>query len=476
MMKLSARKIACGVFLLCVATAIAAPAQTFTTLHTFEGTDGGGPFFGSLVQGKEGMGWGTTSYGGADGGGTVFRMAQDGSVTTIYDLCGQAPCPDGETPDAGLVLGTDGNFYGTTSAGGTNLSGGTVFKITPSGALTTLYAFCTRANCPDGAFPFSGLLLATDGNFYGTTYEGGNANQGTVFKLTKEGVFTTLYSFCSQAGCVDGGFPQGGLVQATDGSFYGTTVAGGANLCLGAGCGTIFRITSVGEFNTLHSFDGTDGANPTGTLIQATDGNLYGTTYEPGTVFRISLNGLLTTLASVPYPLAGLIQGTDGNFYGTTAGGGNTNDCDGGCGTLFEITTGGALTTLHSFDNTDGNAPSAGLAQATNGVFYGTTFEGGSLTCNSPYGCGTIFSLDTGLGPFLTFVRAAGRIGQTGGILGQGLTGTISVSLNGTPAAFTVKSDTFLEATVPAGATTGYVTVTTPTGTLTSNVPFHVLP
>ena len=475
MTRLNAWKMACIVLLLCTVTAIAVPAQTFTTLHAFERADGGGPFLGSLVQGPEGMGWGTTSYGGAYGGGTVFRMARGGALTTIYNFCGEAPCPDGETPDAGLVLGTDGNFYGTTSGGG-SLSAGTVFKITPSGALATLYAFCAQPNCPDGAFPFAGLLLATDGNFYGTTYEGGSANQGTVFKLTRAGVFTTLYSFCSHAGCVDGGFPQGGLVQATDGSLYGTTVGGGANLCLGAGCGTIFRITSQGKFQTLHSFDGTDGANPTGTLIQATDGNLYGTTYEPGTVFRISLNGLLTTLASVPDPVAGLVQGTDGNFYGTTAGGGGSGNCESGCGTLFEITAGGTLATLHSFDNTDGDAPGAGLTQATNGIFYGTTFEGGSLTCNSPYGCGTIFSLDTGLSRFVTFVRASGKVGQTGGILGQGFTGTTNVSLNGTPASFKVVSDTFIEATVPSGATTGYVTVTTPSGTLTSNVPFHVIP
>lgn len=476
MTKHSAWKKALAIFLLCAATAIGAPAQTFTTVHTFERADGGGPLYGSLVQGADGMGWGTTSYGGAYGGGTVFRMAQDGALTTIYNFCAQSPCPDGESPDAGLALGTDGDFYGTTSAGGKS-SAGIVFKITPRGVLTALHSFCLQPNCADGAFPYVGLLQAADGSFYGTTSEGGSANQGTVFRLTREGVFTTLYSFCSQPGCADGGFPAGVLVQATDGNFYGTTQVGGANLCLGAGCGTIFRITSLGKFNTLYNFDGgTDGANPTGTLIQATDGNLYGTTYEPGTIFRISLNGLLTTLNALPYPLAGVIQGTDGNFYGTTEGGGNSNNCQGGCGTLFEVTPGGTLTTLHSFDDTDGQAPTAGLTQATNGVFYGTTFEGGSLTCNYPYGCGTIFSLDTGFGPFVAFVHAEGKVGQTGGILGQGLTGTTGVSLNGTPATFKVVSDTFIRATVPPGATTGYVAVATPSGTLTSNVPFHVIP
>lgn len=166
------------------------------------------------------------------------------------------------------------------------------------------------------------------------------------------------------------------------------------------------------------------------------------------------------------------MQGTDGLFYGTTSAGGDLacNAPYNGCGTVFSITSAGAMTTLHIFELTDGLAPTGGLLQATNGAFYGTTDQGGT------YDDGTVFSLDMGLGPFVAFVHAAGRVGKTGGILGQGFTGTTSVSLNGTPASFTVVSDTFIRATVPAGATTGYVTVTTPTGVLISNVPFYVLP
>jgi len=196
--------------------------------------------------------------------------------------------------------------------------------------------------------------------------------------------------------------------------------------------------------------------------------------------------GALTTLYSFcsqsrcadgANPVAGLVQGTDGNFYGTTIVGG-TGPCPGmltpGCGTVFRITPQGALTTVHSFEGTDGTAPAGGLMQATSGLFYGTASMGGLNDC--AFGCGTLFSIDMGLGPFVTFVQAAGKVGRTGGILGQGFTGTTSVSLNGIPASFTVVSDTFIKAAVPAGATTGYVTVNTPSGPLTSNVPFRVIP
>lgn len=207
------------------------------------------------------------------------------------------------------------------------------------------------------------------------------------------------------------------MIQATDGNFYGTTYAGGTR-----GYGTVFKITDSGEFTTLHSFiaNPNDGANPYAGLVQATDGNLYGTTYSGG-------------------------------------------NC---CGTIFSITPGGTYLTLHYFDATGDAFPQAGLAQATSGVLYGTTAGG----------YGSIFSLDMGLGPFVTFVRFAGRVGRTGPILGQGLAGTTGVSINGIQANFTVVSDTFIRATVPEGATTGFVTVTTPSGTLTSNVPFHVIP
>jgi uncharacterized repeat protein (TIGR03803 family) len=338
----------------------------------------------------------------------------------------------------------------------------------------------------------NGLTEATDGNFFGTTYYGGSGQGacspggqpgcGTLFKITPDGTLTTLYKFCAQPNCTDGSNPFANLVQGRDGSLYGLTTSGGTN-CFPGGCGTIFKISLNGSLVTLHSFDGTDGSMPTGGLIQAKDGNFYGTTESGGksgggTVFRITANGTLTTLYAFCLatnctdgygPNAGLgtlAEATDGSFYGTTAYGGTYNG-----GTVFRITPRGQLTTLHDFDGTDGSGPWGSVIQATTGAFYGTTPYGGTQG-----GSGTIFTLSTGLGPFVAFVRSYGKVGQTSGILGQGLKGTTSVALNGTAASFTVVSDRFIKATVPAGATTGYVTVTTPTAILKSNVPFRVIP
>jgi uncharacterized repeat protein (TIGR03803 family) len=263
-----------------------------------------------------------------------------------------------------LIQGTDGNFYGTVlQEQGGQFTEGTVFKITPSDTLTTLYNFGQLPT--SGRLPVGGLAQASDGNFYGTTAQGGTNSSGTLFKITPSGTLTTLHNFCSQSGCADGQGPGGPLVQGTDGNLYGTTSAGANTACSG-GCGTVFKITTTGTLTTLHSFDLTDGVDPNAGLIQATDGNFYGTTYSGGsnnssyssgtcgTVFKITPAGTLTTLHTFDYtdgahPIAGLIQATDGNFYGTTGGGGNCNNFGGGCGTVFRITATGKLTTLHSF-------------------------------------------------------------------------------------------------------------------------------
>ena len=378
--KLRLSKIAGMVFLFCVATAIAAPAQTFTTLLSFDGTDGSGP-------------------------------------------------------SAALVQGTDGNLYGTTSAGGVSsrcTNGcGTVLKITPQGTLTTLHSF----DFTDGYRP-EALVQAANGNFYGTTNTGGAfANdQGTVFKITPSGTLTTLHTFDYVADFANGAYPVAGLVQGTDGNFYGTTSDGGAGNEEVGGAGTIFKITPSGSFTILHGFSGTDGGQP----------------------------------------LAGLIQATDGNFYGTTKTGGTKE-----FGTVFKITPGGTLTTLYSFGSqsgcTDGYFPLAGLIQDTNGDLYGTT-AGGTTTGTCQQSNGTVFRLSVGLRPFVSFMRSSGKVGQTVQILGQGLTGATKVSFNGANAAFAVKSETYLTATVPAGATTGFVTVATPGSTLKSNQKFRVTP
>jgi uncharacterized repeat protein (TIGR03803 family) len=402
--KLNWGKLACPVFAVCVTTAIALPAQTFTTLYNFHWTDGASPN-GALVQGSDGNLYGTTIAGGnvpgceEDAGcGTVFRITPSGTLTTLSNAV--------SNPVGGLVQATDGNFYGVSSAGA-------IFKITPSGALTTLYVFCSHPQedepCTDGANPMAGLIQATDGDFYGTTLYGGANYGGNVFKITPGGTLTTLYSFCSQGpDCADGYEPEAALVQATDGNFYGTTSGGVFAVATPRNGGTVFKITPGGTLTTLYSFciSCADGSNPTAGLVQGRDGNLYGTTlgggngsgcekdtdgltrvFGCGTVFKVTLSGTLTTLYSfcpqgncadgaspgaamgefLDSPGTALVQGSDGNFYGTTDQGGAY-----GYGTIFKITPSGTLTTLYSLDSADGQNPN-GLIQAANGTFYGTT-------------------------------------------------------------------------------------------------------
>lgn len=476
-MKPGCWKTICALSVLCVATPVASRAQVVTTLFRFDGTNGSNPEAG-LLQGGDGGVYGTNVYGGANDDGTVFKITQAGTLLTLHSF----DFANGEGPLSGVRLATNGDFYGTTWMGGA-YGGGTAFKMTAGGILTKLHDFGSGT---DGIIPNAGLIQATNGYLYGTASEGGTHHKGTVFGMTTEGVLTTLHNFCFEARCSDGGVPYAGLVQATNGNLYGTTFDGGTN-----GYGTVFTITMDGSFTLLHSFNLTDGANPYGTLIQAADGILYGTTVGggtsgQGTVFKITLDGAVTTLHSFDVadgsnPYGALVLATDGNFYGTAETGGANTTCNLGCGTLFQITPQGTLTTLYNFCSqagcSDGAEPVGGLVQDTNGVFYGTTFAGGNSGCHATFpGCGTVFRLNVGLGPFVTFVRFAGKVAQTGPILGQGLTGATSVSLNGVPANFTVISDTLIQATIPVAATTGYVTVTTPSGTLKSNVPLHVIP
>jgi uncharacterized repeat protein (TIGR03803 family) len=487
----SGSKTTCAIVLLCVATAMTCPAQTFTTLANFNKTDGWAPYLGSLVQGTDGNLYGTTELGGGTTiFGTVFRVTPDGTLTSIYSFCSQPRCADGSSPYAGLLLGTDGNFYGATSLGGPN-SAGTIFRITSAGVLTTLYSFCSQPACADGNGSYAGLIQGTDGNFYGSAGAYLSPNQGTVFKLTPGGKLTTLHTFTG----ADGILP-GALLQATDGSFYGTTAFGGASsACGGAfmGCGTVFKITSGGTFTTLHNFlGGADGNRPQDGLIQGADGNLYGTTLEGGshkssfcswgcgTVFKISTSGAFTTLhnfdatADGSYPTSPLMLATDGNYYGTASAGGALTLCGLGCGTVFSMTPADALTLLHTFNSTDGATPDAGLMQATNGIFYGTTSSGGNNRACDFSTCGTIFSLDMGLGKFVETVPSSGKTGAKVIILGNNLIGATAVTFNGTPATFKVVSATEITTTVPLGATTGPVRVSKPAGTVSSNVAFRV--
>ena len=469
-----------AVIVLWATTAIALPAQTFTTLFIFDHTHGALPYSG-LVQAANGDLYGTTVEGGAGAGeGTVFKITPSGTLTTLHTFDGA----DGLEPYAGLVQAANGEFYGATPVGGAN-NNGTVFKMTPSGALTTLYSFCSQSGCADGSEPYAVPVQAANGDFYGTTtYGGANGNYGTIFKMTPSGTLTTLYSFCSQSGCTDGYYPYAGLVQATNGDLYGTTYGCGP-LVSGRPCGgnygTIFKMTPSGTLTTLYSFCSqsgcTDGAYYAG-LVQAINGDLYGTTTyggangNYGTIFKITPRGTPTTLYSFcsqsgctdgEAPYARLVQATNGEFYGTAYLGGAN-----GYGAIFEIAPSGALTTLHSFDLMDGAYPDAALVQDTDGTFYGTTYGGSSG------GVGVVFSLSVGLGPFVETEPTSGKVGVAVKVLGTNLTGATSVTFSGTAAVFKVVSSSEITTNVPAGATTGAVQVVAPGGTLSSNVPFRV--
>ena len=393
------------------------PSGTLTTLHSFcsesNCTDGEYPEAG-LIQAINGNFYGTTYQGGAncapDGCGTIFKITPGGTLTTVYSFCAQSGCSDGYYPEAGLIQASNGDFYGTTTFGGAG-NVGTVFKITPSGTLTTLHSFCSQSNCTDGEYPVTGLVQATNGDFYGTTYGGGGANgRGTVFKITPSGILTTLYIFCPQSGCPDGGNPQAGLIQATNESFYGTTFAGGAH-----DLGTVFKITLSGNLTTLHSFcsvgypDCADGDLPRyAALVQATNGDLYGTApsggaqISYGTIFKITPGGTPTTLYSFcpqsgcpdgDDPRGTLVQDTNGNLYGTTfAGGAN------GVGTVFSLSVG-----LGPFVETQPTSGKVGAAVkilgtnlngATSVTFNGTTatfhlVSSSEITTTVPAGAST---------------------------------------------------------------------------------------
>jgi uncharacterized repeat protein (TIGR03803 family) len=435
-------------------------AQTFTLLHSFNGTDGSYPSSG-LVQGLNGSLYGMAPSGGTDLQGTVYKMTPSGTLAVIHEFTGTS---DGSNPYAALILAINGNFYGVTYVGGAS-GNGTVFSMTPAGTVTTLHSF----DGTDGAYPDGSLAQSTNGKFYGTTQGGGANNFGTVFDVTSSGSLTSLYSFCISVGCSDGQNPYAGLIQDTNGNFYGTTLYGGGSE------GNLFQVTPAGAETTIDYFGFGDGAFPTDPVFLGTDGYLYGTTggagtNNYGTVFRTTTSGTIATIYNFSstdgaYPYAGLYEGTDGKYYGTTYQGGAN-----GYGTIFNITPAGVLTTLHSFDSTDGANPEGGIVQDTNGVFYGTTRYGGARND------GTVFSLNLGLRPFVMTLPGSAKVGTVIKILGTNLTGATSVTFNGTTAAFTVVSGSEITATVPTGATSGFISVATSKGTFKSNRKFLVIP
>ena len=444
-----------------VAISTAAAAQ-FTTLHRFAGTDGYQPE-GALVQATNGDLYGITTFGGINGNGTIYKITPGGALTTVYSFCAQSGCPDGNNPFSAPIQATDGNLYGASPYGGA-YGFGTIYRLTLNGTLTTLYSF----NNTDGANPSGNLIQAANGHLYGTTTFGGPSNDGTVFKITTSGTLTTLHSFDG----TDGANTQVGLTQAKSGDFYGVTELGGN------GYGTVFKMTSTGNLTTLHSFDNSDGAYPLTPLIQATNGDFYSTTSAgglggAGTVYKLTASGTLTTIYTFcvqpgcpdgSYPAGALIQATNGDFYGTTFGGGSS-----GAGVIFQFSARATPVVVHSFGGTGGVNPiEAGVIQDTNGSFYGNTAAGGAGNL------GTLYSLSLGLGAFVESQVSSGKAGATVKILGSNLTGASKVSFNGTAATFTVVSKSEIVTMVPTGATTGVIEVTTPGGVLKSNKMFTV--
>jgi uncharacterized repeat protein (TIGR03803 family) len=449
-----------AVFILVIIAANSAvQAQSVSVLYNF-GTNPGDPlnptFSGIIAQGRDGNLYSTTPQGGTNG--AAFKITPAGALTVLNNFVGTA---NGNYPTGGLTLGRDGNFYGTTQRGGT-FGDGTVFQMTPSGTLTTLYNFTGGT---DGKSPTAPPILGIDGSFYGTTPLTDNSStSGSVYKIAS-GTFTVLYTFAG-----GGSGPLGPLVQGASGAFYGTTYGG---------FGNVFKITPSGDYTLLHVFDATRGLNPMDPLIQASDGNFYGTTIYGGAagfgkVFKVTPGGqfqILHNFTGKPdgiNPVGALVQATDGNLYGTTLFGPSTS----GCGTIFSLGLDGTFKTVYTFpgDGTKGCTPQSALLQHTNGLLYGQTYAHGTG------GGGVFFSLDASLPAFVSLLPYSGNVGRTIEALGQGFTGTTAVSFNGKRASFSVKSDTYLTATIPSGATTGFVTVTTPSGTLTSNKQFRVVP
>jgi uncharacterized repeat protein (TIGR03803 family) len=453
----------------------------------------------------------------------AFAAAPLHAQFNYIDLYDFENCGDGCLPqDYGqLWQGKDGNLYGTTETGGKH-DLGTIFRVTPAGVHKKLVDF----DGTNGSGPAASLTLATDGNFYGTTIAGGASNQGTIFKLAigkKTVTFTTLHSFNG----TDGAGVAAPPVEAYDGTtnalygvtmsgttyrvtlpagtfqqlsgnapgesegpllalgedLYGTTVNGGNSSCTG-GCGTVFHMTTTGAINTIYSFSGTDGAEPRGPLALGVDGNLYGITEKGGVngngeVYNLSLTGVWTPLHNFSAlaggfnsdganPVAGLLAATDGmHFYGSTAFGGTTGD-----GTIFEITSGGTFGPVYELTGTGGMEPGATLMYHTNGLFYGTTVAGGAN------GVGVFYSVTPEqLIPNIAFCCWWVELDELVIVMGNGLTGAVSVSFGSVQAQFKQGSDTYLTATVPSAAIDAPVTVTLATGLqVESQQTVHILP
>jgi uncharacterized repeat protein (TIGR03803 family) len=440
-------------------------SQTVKQVLSFSDAFASGGGLATPAQGRDGRLYVTTNGQGSNQNpdGTVFRIDADGSSPTVlFSFSGT----NGYQPRFGLTLGIDGDYYGTTLEGGVANSG-VLFKVAPTGAYTSLYEFSGGA---DGFYPAGSPVQAPDGNWYGATILG-TGSSGTVYKyVPSTGTFTTILSLSADGSQGSGIFAP--IIQASDNSLYGIAVQGGAN-----NCGTIFRLNTAGVLLHVYSFPcGAGGFSPAGALYQAADGSLYGTTQGGGnitrtgpcakvgcgTVFKVSHGAvsILYRFAGEPYDGRVPVAGLVQGTDGNLYAGTESGGSY-NFGTLYQISTSGQYKLLYSFVSSVGVGADSALMQHTNGKFYGIT---------SALAPGAMYSLDMGLGPFIALVRYTGFVGRSVQILGQGLKGATAVTVNGVPAtSFKIVSDFYMTAVIPAGATTGPVVVTTSTGTLTSN-------
>lgn len=462
-----ARRLALACALLMVFAAASLHAQAYQDLYDFACIGGCSPInSGRLTQGVDGNLYGTTEFGGTNNDGAIFFATPSGSSAPLFYFDG---AKSGANPVGALTLAsTDGNFYGTTSNGG-KFGFGTLFRFNASTLkLSVLHHFSSGEGSPLVA-----PIEAKDKRLYGTTLA------GTIYRVTlPNGPFTILPSTVPQE-------PLGPLFQASDGFLYGTTEHGGTN-----NLGTIFRMATNGTIKIVHNFTGLDGSNPTGPLVQGKDGNLYGTTQyggaatdDTGTVFKLTLPSLVfsslfsfdpfnidSTNVDGAFPFAGLLQGPDGNFYGSASNGGANT-----AGTLFQITPGGVFTKLFDLDSAvaNGAGPYTTLMEHTNGVFYGLTSGGGSFASGEFYSL-TLPKVNVNITLCCNWWVI---LDQPVTILGQGLRGAVAVNFGSVAAQFQPGSDTFLTAFVPSGAIDAPVSVTLATGLqIETEQNAHILP
>ncbi len=366
---LCAASILLASLVLAVPPFVAAQTYTFSSLYSFQGANGEYPLGGLVVDSKGNL-YGTTSEGGAHGSGTVFKMTAAGKETVLHSFKGGTT--DGLFPEAGLVRDSAGNLYGTTTLGGAD-GYGIVFKVTASGEESVLHSFGQTSD--DGRYPSANLTLDSKGDLYGTTQQGGTSGFGTIFKVDGNGKETIVHNFAGNPS--DGQYPVQNMIRDAKGNFYGATELGGV-----VNDGIVFKLDASGNETVLFSFVGGSGGNyPFGGVVLDAIGNLYGGTAYGGNgvglIFELDTSVNETVLYTFggsggSYPSSNLIRDSHGNLFGTTEFGGS-----GGAGVAFEVSS-GVETVLHNFGGTDGADLLTPLVSDAAGNLYGTTTQGGT--------------------------------------------------------------------------------------------------